>query len=94
MNPCKDDLKVRIEGAKLSNPAPDEFIGRTKDRLDDLQGKRRGTNRKIDDLRSASEQQWQKLQDETGYAWKALGNSFNYVKSRQVGRCANQTGAC
>lgn len=70
-----DELKE--DASKLEGEAKKEY----ENRLHDLREKRREANRKIDDLRSASEENWQRLKDETEHAWKALGNSFNYFKS-------------
>lgn len=70
-----DELKE--DANKLEGEAKKEY----ENRLHDLREKRREANRKIDDLRSASEENWQRLKDETEHAWKALGNSFNYFKS-------------
>jgi len=77
-----DDLdreieNLKSEGEKLDAQARKEY----ENRLHDLREKRRQAERKIDDLRSASEETWQQVKDETEHAWKALGNSFNYFKS-------------
>jgi len=77
-----DQLDEEIEELKghsgrLEAEARKEY----ENQLHDLREKRREAKRRIDDLRSASEEKWQQLKDETEHAWKALGNSFNYFKS-------------
>lgn len=77
-----DDLDENIEDLKKRG---DKFEGEARkeyeNRLHDLREKRREAKRKLDDIRSASEEKWQQFKDEAEHAWKALGNSFNYFKS-------------
>lgn len=77
-----DDLDERIEDLKKRG---DRFEGEARkeyeNRLHDLREKRREAKRKLDDIRSASEERWQQIKDEAEHAWEALGNSFNYFKS-------------
>lgn len=73
----KEIDKLKGEAGKFEAQAQKEY----ENRLHDLREKRREAKRKIDDLRSAGDEKWQQLKDETEHAWKALGNSFNYFKS-------------
>jgi len=73
----KEIDKLKGEAGKFESKARMEY----ENRLHDLREKRREAKRKIDDLRSAGDEKWQQLKDETEHAWKALGNSFNYFKS-------------
>ncbi len=50
-------------------------------RVNDLREQRRTAKKRIDDARSAGEERWQEIKDDTEHAWKALGNSINYFKS-------------
>ena len=68
---------MKSRGEKMDAEARKEF----ENQLHDLREKRRVAKRKIDDLRSASEEKWQQVKDEAEHTWKALGNSFNYFKS-------------
>lgn len=77
-----DELDRQIEdfktdGEKLEAQARQEY----ENRLHELREKRREAKRKLDDLRSASDEKWQQFKDEAEHAWNALGNSFNYFKS-------------
>jgi chromosome segregation ATPase len=77
-----DELDKEIEDLKQE---ADKFDAEAKkeyeNRLHDLREKRRDAKRRIDDLQSAGEEQWQKVKDEAEHAWNALGNSFNYFRS-------------
>ncbi len=77
-----DDLDENIEEFKKKG---DRFEGEARkeyeNRLHELREKRRQAKRRLDELRAAGEEQWQKVKDEAEHAWNALGNSFNYFKS-------------
>jgi len=68
---------LKAESEKLEAEARKEY----ENRMHDLRAKRRELEGKLDELRSASDQTWQQIKDEAEHAWKALGNSFNYLKS-------------
>ena len=52
-----------------------------REQLKDVRNKRDELKRKLNDLRAASEAQFEKLKLEAEHAWKAFQNSVSYFKS-------------
>ncbi|MDZ7788962.1 MAG: hypothetical protein U5L08_00420 [Xanthomonadales bacterium] len=91
-----EDRKAFIERLKSRLDELDEkieeFEGRAEEvgsktreeyheRLAELRGRRKDLANKLDEVRAASELQWNKLKREAEHTWDALQNSFNYFKS-------------
>ncbi len=70
-----DDLDKKRE--ELSGEARKEYDKR----LQELVEIRHDAEKRLQDVRTASEDRWQQVKDEAEHTRKALMNSFNYFKS-------------
>lgn len=77
-----DDLNEEID--RLEKRA-DEIRGDASEKLQarrkELRERRVDLEKRLKQVRAASEAEWEKLKLEAEHAWKAFQNSFNYFKS-------------
>jgi len=77
-----DDLDQQIDklehrGEEVETSIKQEF----NEQLDELRQRRAQASDKLNEIRNASEQEWQKLQDQLEHTWDAAKHSFNYFLS-------------
>ena len=77
-----DDLNSEMD--KLEKKAQDasgKAEKRYEEQLDEVRAKRAEMKKKLSELRSASEAQFDRIKLEAEHAWKAFQNSVNYFRS-------------